>query len=94
MSLFLLTILIFKLRISLDYPKYYDMTCIVIRTGKYNSVKEFIVPETYIVVQSIKNPSLQASFNSLNFPSLINKTYKVGDTIHFEYISKKRFNEN
>ena len=83
-----------KARVDYDYPKYYDMKCIVIREGNYNNVKGIPVPNTYIVIQDLKDSSLTANLNSLNFPSFVDYRYKKGDTLYFEFISKNRFGEN
>lgn len=86
--------LIVRGRVDLDYPKYYNMKCVVIRTGSHKPVKGIQVPKTYIVIQATKDSSLRANLNSLNFPSFIDNQYKVGDTLYFKFIAKKRFGEN
>lgn len=78
-----------KIRVDMDYPKYYNIDCIVIKTGE---LKELPKPNSYVLIQNLTDSSF-TSLNSFNFPSF-SKKYKVGDTLHFEFISKKRFSEN
>jgi hypothetical protein len=93
-GLFLLYILCIKAKIDYDYPKYYNTKYVVIRVGIYKQIKGINIPKTYVVIQDLKDSSLKTSINSLNFPSFIDNKYKVGDTLNFKFISKKRFGEN
>ena len=80
-----------KLKLDLDIPKYYDLECVVIREGKYYPVEGFQVPESYIVVRSLRNKELVTTLNTVNFPSLVDFKHKIGDTITFDFIRKSRF---
>ena len=80
-----------KLKIDAEIPKYYDLECVVIREGKYEPVDGFQVPESYVVVRSIRDKELVTILNTVNFPSFVDFKHKIGDTLKFDFIRKSRF---
>jgi len=91
MALFIAAFYGLKIREDLRIPKYYNVKCIVVSDGHYKPVNNFVVPESFVIVQCLQDTSMITTLNSINLPGFIDFKYKVGDTLHFDFIRKDRF---
>lgn len=80
-----------RMREDLKIPKYYNVDCIVIAEGHYESVDNFTVPESFIIIQNLNDTCMIATINSINLSGFVDFKYKIGDTLHFDFIRKDRF---
>jgi len=70
------------------YPIYNNINCVVAETGTYN---EKFAPKTFIVIKLLDDSTKTATLNSANIDGFTDFKYKVGDTLHYKYLLKKRF---
>lgn len=80
-----------RIREDLKIPKYYNVECIVISDGYYRPVNNFVVPESFVIVQCLQDTNMITTINSINLSGFIDFKYKIGDTLHFDFIRKDRF---